>query len=95
MVYHCRKACETCISLHVGETQKAPANSSSLDAFVNKLMETQQYVYDEASLSPSVLKTCTNQHELCTMWSINGECESNSDFMHKDCAAACQTCKRQ
>ena len=35
---------------------------------------------------------CRNTHEYCTFWSVQGECTSNADYMHRFCAPACQTC---
>ena len=91
MLYNCRKACETCIDIHVGTVQRLPA-VQQLRTFIDLLISTQQYVYDEAIGKTSVYQKCVNKHELCTVWKMQGECESNPSFMHSSCPAVCQVC---
>ena len=79
-------------SLHAGETQTSPSQDDVKD-ILDVLVDTQQYIYDKASVRPAVLKTCTNQHSLCSFWKARGDCSSKADFMNKDCPAACQKCR--
>jgi len=93
MIFNCRQSCESCISLHVGETQYCPSRED-LDGLVEELVKTQRYVYDVASSDGSFSKVskCTNRHGMCSYWAMNGECEANPGYMREDCSAACQTC---
>ncbi|KAL7548620.1 hypothetical protein ACHAWF_011893 [Thalassiosira exigua] len=40
----------------------------------------------------NVRDSCKNQHELCSFWSMIGECERNPSYMKLSCAPACQSC---
>lgn len=40
----------------------------------------------------SVKDQCKNQHELCSLWSLVGECDNNPAYMKVNCAPACQSC---
>jgi hypothetical protein len=55
-------------------------------------VETQEYQHTEAERTVETLKTCLNKHELCTHWSLQGECESNASWMQQECAPACRVC---
>lgn len=35
---------------------------------------------------------CKNQYELCSFWSLLGECKNNESFMTTNCAPACKSC---
>lgn len=59
---------------------------------LQRLVETQEYQHKMAAHSVETLKTCVNKHELCTHWSIVGECETNAHYMQRECPAACRTC---
>ena len=36
---------------------------------------------------------CRNLHTKCNLWAQVGECEKNSNWMHKNCAKACNVCE--
>jgi hypothetical protein len=93
MLINCRKSCESCIGLHVGETQVSP-DEGTRDKLVERLLETQEYIHEEALYRVATLKKCQNQHKLCTHWAVQGHCEANADFMKEKCAPACQTCRK-
>jgi prolyl 4-hydroxylase len=40
----------------------------------------------------SVRPSCKNQHELCTFWAMQGECEANPGYMKVQCGPSCQSC---
>lgn len=92
MLIHCRKSCETCIELnHGGVLQIAPVEETRRQV-LQRLVETQEYQHWQAERSVDLLKTCVNGHELCTHWSLSGECEANAPYMDRECPAACRTC---
>lgn len=41
-----------------------------------------------------VKNTCKNRHELCSYWSMIGECDRNPAYMKVNCAPACQSCSQ-
>lgn len=45
-------------------------------------------------LSVYVSERCYNEHDSwqCNVWAGQGECERNSDFMHRACQKACHRC---
>ena len=93
MLIECRKSCDSCIGLHSGVTQIAPDNRNR-EKVLKSLVETQEYMHKEAQRSVETLAKCANKHELCTHWSVLGECTDNAVFMHKECAPACRTCDK-
>jgi prolyl 4-hydroxylase len=93
MLINCRKSCESCIGLHIGETQVSP-DEETRDQLVQRLLETQEYIHEEAMYRVSTLKKCQNTHKLCTHWAVQGQCENNADFMKEKCAPACQSCRK-
>lgn len=97
MLYNCRQACEMCVTLHVGTTQRMldVHQSFTTRSFLGALIATQQYVYDQAMGmvdKARMYQTCVNRHELCTHWKLLGECSNNAKYMTEHCPAACQTC---
>lgn len=38
-------------------------------------------------------EVCSNNHELCALWSVKGECQKNPLFMNLTCAPMCHACK--
>jgi len=49
-------------------------------------------VFADAKKYKDVMHSCKNRHELCAYWKTIGECESNTNFMQKQCAVACHSC---
>jgi prolyl 4-hydroxylase len=43
-------------------------------------------------LSSEVIEHCRNNHELCGMWSLMGECDANPGYMKMNCAPVCHSC---
>jgi len=92
MMVHCRKSCQTCITFHQGGvTQIAPSEENRRQV-LERLAGTQEYQHWQAERSVESLKTCINKHELCTHWSLTGECETNAHYMNRECPAACRSC---
>lgn len=92
MLLSCRKACQSCITLHHGGiTQLAAQHPRHV---IQELVESQHYLHKLANDSGvKHLKSCINKHEMCTEWAVLGECESNSGFMQTECRLACRTCE--
>lgn len=48
----------------------------------------------EEEVKTSLLeKNCTNEHHMCSEWSLIGECESNPNFMLTKCKESCRICQ--
>ena len=92
MLVYCRKSCESCISGHAGVAQIAPDPSIRKEV-IQKLMDTQIYLKNQADFKAKILHTCKNQNNMCAQWSVQGECESNASWMAANCAPACKKCK--
>mmetsp|Transcript_14074 Transcript_14074/g.20800 ORF Transcript_14074/g.20800 Transcript_14074/m.20800 type:complete len:166 (-) Transcript_14074:767-1264(-) len=92
MSYNCRKACESCVSLHHGSMQHCP-EERDLPDMIRLLIETQQYIYDRFSVKASMYRSCENKDPLCAKYALQGECKKNPSFMHKECPAVCKVCK--
>jgi len=95
MLYHCRQACNVCLSLHVGAIQRLPQKKpENLRGFIELLVGTQLYVYSlvTGTNAARIINKCVNQHELCTYWKMSGECQANPSMMRGRCPAACEMC---
>jgi hypothetical protein len=94
MLIDCRKSCDSCIDSHTtGVLQIAPDERTRLQV-LQQLIETQEYLHKKAKDAIQNLAKCLNKHELCTHWSVLGECKTNRVFMQKECAPACRTCEK-
>jgi len=66
------------------------------DAVIEVLHASEEYftrvVLSEAKYEP-VRGSCWNQHDLCSFWAANDECNINPDWMTVNCATACQSCE--
>ena len=40
------------------------------------------------------LKRCSDDHEGCTGWAAQGECQRNPLFMHSSCPVSCKSCDK-
>ncbi len=92
MLIHCRKSCQSCIGLHQGDVLQIAPSEETRSQVLQRLVETQEYQHQKAENSVESLKTCVNKHEMCTHWSIIGECETNEHYMKRECPAACKKC---
>lgn len=56
--------------------------------------ESRKYIDSDLvlDLAPELFLNCWNRHQDCTVWVLQGECETNRDWMRVNCAPACQTC---
>jgi hypothetical protein len=59
MVKNCRKVCGLCRDLHVGEIQVSP-DASTRRAVLDRLVETQDYVYTATEQNPQIFRKCKN-----------------------------------
>jgi ShK domain-like len=92
MLLWCRKSCESCISGHAGEVQVAP-DPKTRPKVIELMVETQQYLKEQAEFKAKILRTCRNQNQNCAYFAVLGECDKNPAYMHDQCAPACKTCK--
>lgn len=93
MLVMCRRSCESCIPLHGGTVPQVAPDESTRSDILRRLYETQEYLFENAKRNVNTLMTCTNKHELCTLWWSVGDCETNSGFMSQECSPVCQTCE--
>lgn len=95
MLNECRLSCDSCVDLHVGETQRV-LEIAEANVVLQKMVQTQAYVMKESTRQaksyPTFLRDCQNKDSLCTLQAVRGECENNKTFMRENCAAACQSC---
>ncbi|CAB9512017.1 prolyl 4-hydroxylase [Seminavis robusta] len=92
MLIYCKKSCESCISGHAGEVQVAP-DPKVRSKVIKVLVETQQYLKEQADFKAKILRTCRNNNQHCAHFAALGECDKNPKFMHENCGPACKTCK--
>ena len=59
MIQNCRKSCGLCMDLHVGELQVAP-DAATRRAVLDRLVDTQDYIYTATELNPQVFRKCRN-----------------------------------
>lgn len=59
MMKGCRKSCGTCLDLHVGEIQVSP-DADTARAVLERLVATQDYIYEETERNPHVFRKCKN-----------------------------------
>jgi len=91
MLANCPKSCESCVGPHgtEGVVQIAPDNHRLV---VQRLLETHEYVNSKVMSNIKYRTSCSNLHEMCTYWSVSGQCRSNSKYMVQNCPAACRAC---
>ena len=41
---------------------------------------------------PPPPRSCNDETDACGAWADSGECDANPGYMHKACAASCDTC---
>ncbi|CAJ1946197.1 unnamed protein product [Cylindrotheca closterium] len=91
MLLQCRKACQSCISLHHGGVTQMAAQEPR--RVVQELVESQHYLFRLANdHGIKHLKSCVNKHEMCTEWAVLDECNTNPAFMTLECPLACRGC---
>ena len=64
MMNNCRSSCGTCLDIHVGETQVSPDAATRRDV-LERLVATQDYIYQETAKNPRVFRKCKNGAFLC------------------------------
>jgi len=85
MLWQCRSSCRSCHG-HVGTTQRIHDMEPALVA--EHFFATAYYV-DTSSFHA---EGCRNRDEMCTVWAVQGKCESDRDRMKELCAPACRMC---
>jgi prolyl 4-hydroxylase len=79
----------------MGTLQKySPADDENAATAVMKHLQlARTYLQSMRHILPiPVLGLCQNQHESCTIWALEGECDANPVYMKKNCAPVCQSC---
>jgi ShK domain-like len=94
MLIFCPHSCETCITGHAGVVQVSLDHEEGGNPrrVVERLAQTHSYVQNKVASNVRFLHSCKNKHELCTHWATLGECETNPNYMLRECAAACRKC---
>lgn len=68
----------------------------SLEALKEKMEETEVYFQTQVLgvLKEEQVDRCHDDHELCTVWSLRGDCRSTTyeAYMEQQCAASCRVC---
>mmetsp|Transcript_14262 Transcript_14262/g.30238 ORF Transcript_14262/g.30238 Transcript_14262/m.30238 type:complete len:579 (-) Transcript_14262:193-1929(-) len=97
MLKYCRRACMVCCegTNQFGIGQRIPFPShpeyASTKNLIDKSIEFMSTVWTDTKYK-RVRHKCRNQHEDCTFWAAQGECEANPNYMKLNCAPACMTC---
>ena len=99
MLKECRRSCFQCYedSTQFGVEQALPGEEGDEDyeATVELIHNTSKYMKEMWSNEEHNYYNykCKNMEEDCSFWAATGdECESNLDYMMKNCAPACQVC---
>jgi len=107
MHFECAPACKTCDKLLRGEDEEEEEGPGSAFGFVQiidpsvrdaegldeesilqKLNEIDEYMTEQDS------SYCYNGYAMCTIWSLQGWCETDAELMNEDCAPACFSCEK-
>lgn len=95
MLKECRRSCFQCYedSTQFGVEQEL--DEEHYDAIVELIQKTSEYMKEMWSNEEHNRYNykCKNLDKVCSFWAATGdECESNREFMQKNCAPACQMC---
>ncbi|CAJ1949650.1 unnamed protein product [Cylindrotheca closterium] len=92
----CPESCKLCKSQERTTEFGVLQDIVGRDAYELSLIvkKTRKYIDSDAvlDLSPELFLNCWNRHRDCTRWVLQGECETNRDWMRVNCAPACQSC---
>mmetsp|Transcript_19537 Transcript_19537/g.46369 ORF Transcript_19537/g.46369 Transcript_19537/m.46369 type:complete len:306 (-) Transcript_19537:39-956(-) len=106
MLYECAPACRSCHKLseeapepegpgstygvvQIADPSKLEGETLEAAAVLKKLEEVDEYMRDKDT------KTCVNVYAMCTLWAIQGWCQSEAELMDYDCPAACMNCDNE
>ena len=106
MLQGCAPACNSCsgtVSPNFDAAQESTLQKINIQAFeFGKLQKTEnhfkaqtQKIIDGTSEYMATIENpdaCKNDHELCSFWAAQGECEKNQSYMKTNCAPACRSC---
>ena len=98
MLKECRRSCFQCYedATQFGIEQELPdEGDEGYEATVELIYNTSKYMKEMWSNKEHDYYNykCKNMEEECSFWAATGdECESNRDYMIKNCAPACQLC---
>ena len=78
----------------LGVAQKLEDASHGVDAasVVKRLESSLDYLKKTEKVDKKLKDICRNEHKMCTIWALRGECVKNTKYMKKSCAPACQSC---
>jgi prolyl 4-hydroxylase len=85
----------TYLGQDIGEPQKVI--ESLAKEILEKVGDDQSYIENVILVDEkykNVRDTCKNKHEMCTYWSLLGECDKNEAYMKVNCGPACHSCER-
>jgi len=74
MTVECRKSCGICLDTGVDQTLESDVYQVTAAQTNRRLKEATAYV---ETIKPELNEICKNEHELCTVWAVIGECEKN------------------
>mmetsp|Transcript_50312 Transcript_50312/g.56216 ORF Transcript_50312/g.56216 Transcript_50312/m.56216 type:complete len:461 (+) Transcript_50312:20-1402(+) len=81
----------------LGELQTLDGDDDiSSEDIENRIAESQNYMSKQlrmGNIDPEILRICKNDDELCTYWSLIGECDNNPVYMATRCGPACMACE--
>jgi len=98
MLEHCSFSCNSCPStVQVSRSLGIKQSTSPIEGYnIQKVQEfvqkTQEYI-QSLTLEQDLIDMCKNKHEMCSVWSMQGECDVNPMYMKQNCAPACQSCE--
>ena len=98
----CPRSCDNCHSLHddddgsdMGVSQVLRDTKLGIEKqdLLDLIQKSRQYMTtDPIAIELGDNGLCHNEHKLCGIWTLMGECSKNQQYMHKACAPMCQTC---
>ena len=109
MKKNCQKSCESCFSEYddirpiydksnrgadLGVAQERQnfedgTQKADIDWIISKTRNYMLFV----KIGEERRKACRNQHEKCAYWALLGQCDSNREYMFKECAPVCGACE--
>jgi prolyl 4-hydroxylase len=98
MLRECARSCLKCYedTTQFGVEQSLPSKDHEhYEATVELIKNTSKYMKDMFSHEEHNYYNykCRNMESDCCFWAATGdECETNQEYMHKNCAPACQVC---
>lgn len=81
----------------LGESQVLEGDETFSSADIKiRIAESREYMRKQIrsrNIDPELTRSCKNTDEMCTYWSLLGECENNPGYMKLSCGPACFSCE--